>query len=272
MTNSEKIDDLTAYLNEALKLSVITLDFKNLYKFDNETLQNLNKFHDENKKIIGTIETILQSKNIDKYCVDKSTYVPPIYPDFSTDTFARIRSFSDHPRPFTDSLLNNFKIDDVSEPPTAEAKENKYESIFDTDIPVLEFPNIKIDTKVKQELQLEKPKKINDVFPGKLNGVTPAKKVATSYTSLIPIKSNMVLHHLTEDDEEFIKNPEDFENVQFYYYTDPKYFDGEKLYLHQKNGQYYVADNGKLYMLDPNNSLIPAYYDSKIQLWKKKLI
>lgn len=278
MTSSEKIDDLQKYLNDALKMSVTSLHFKDLYKFDKEILHNLNKFHEENQKIIGTIQTILNSGNIDKYCTDKPAWVPSIYTNFPNETFSRVRSFSDHPRPFTDNTLNTSKIEETTEPPTAEAKENlnNYDSIFDEEF-IPKFPDLKKEAVAKQEIKkevLQKPKKFNENFNNldKLNEETQVKK-ATKYTSLIPIKSNMFLKYLDKDFIEFIKNPEDFKVIKFYYYADPKYFDGENLYIWKKPTiEYYMADNGRLYMLDPENRLVPGHHDSKMQYWKAKLI
>ena len=277
MTNPEKVDILEKYLNEILTVSVNTLNFKDLYKFDKDVLQNLNKFHDENQKLIGTIQTILASKNIDKYCSDKINWVPPVYQGFTDETFRRVRSFSDHPKPFADRVLNTLNIDEVSEPPTAEAIENvnKYDSIFNEhfipkfpDLNPPETPDIKIEV-------LPKPKKFHENFTNvsvKSNTSNLVKK-ATSYTSLIPIKSNMFLQHLDQNFKDFIKNPEDFKTIKFYYYKKPNDFDEENLFEYKKaTCHYYIADNGKLYMLDQESQLIPGQYDNKAQLWKEKLI
>lgn len=277
MNNIEKIEEaLKSYLNYSLNMSSTTLEFKNLYKFDEELLKHINKFHDENKKIIGGIETILKSGKIDKYCNVIYKDTQSVYESYLPETFSRQRTYSDHPKLYSNNelniSLNHLNIDDVPEFPTAEAKENMdhFDSFFDKEI----------------KENLKEPVKFNDIFNDtskKSNNKVPNDKVPndkvlndkkfSTYTPLIEIRPSMVLESLDTEFKEFIKNPEDFKDVKFYY-TNTDVLGGDKtLYIYKKSARsYFIADNGKLYELDPDNTLVQAVYDSKLQHWKKKMM
>jgi hypothetical protein len=273
----EKIEeDLREYLNKTINMSVITIDFKNLYKFDEELLQHINKFHDENKKIIGSIETILKCGKLAKYCSVANKDTQSVYESYLPETFSRQRTYSDHPKLYTNNdlnvSLNNLNIDNVPEFPTAEAKENTgyFDSYFDKE-PVKELKEPVKET-------VKEPVKFNDIYNNvqpfkKPIDKTPVDKKLSTYTPLIEIRPSMLLESLDNEFKEFIKNPEDFKDVKFYY-TNTELLGGNKtLYIYRKQSRnYFIADDGKLYELDPENQLVQAIYDSKLQYWKKQMI
>ena len=296
MTDQTIDENLSKYLSEALNMSVTTLKFKNLNSFNEEFLKNVNKFHEENQKIIGVIETLLKSDNVSKYCIAAN------YQTLPTEAFDRCRTFSDHPKINTDSWTLPLNTSEVKE----EVKKH-VDSTFNENFVVPILPNIDRFKEVKEEKEVKEvkkekkevkkeekevkevkekkevkevkevkeatPKKFNDLFNNNQPVVKkPIGKAVKTYTSLIEERETMILKPLDDDFKEFIKNSENFKDVQFYY-TNPEILHEDKLYeFETPTSSFYVANNKKLYSVDPDNNLVQAESGGMLQYWKKKII
>lgn len=277
-------EDLKLYLDDIMKMSITTLKFKEICKSDTQFLNYINKFQDENNKIIGVINTILLSCNIDKYCNDSieyideqiqrtepvksNTYVDPFYIRLSSHKNNRVRSYSDHPRPFP---IYDF-----------DTKENKcIDSSFDKNFTPPKFPdldklaeeiteiknNLPKKDELKKDPEVNKAKKFTEIIENKNSKPIKENLNRIVYTTRLPITPKMILKPLDLEFRDFIKNSNDFDDKKFYYYSSDN---NEELYLIKKpTDVYYVADDGKFYMLR-DNYLIPAEFENKLQRWIKK--